>query len=150
MTLAGGRCSGRSVNNMIRMRIRPVPDHSIKWSDSAVKLPARMWSHGSVVYRDSLFVTGGYNEDQGAYSDCIHEVELKPPYTVKLISKMPEPRADHSTVLCDDSILIVGGRKTRGNKDSLNSVLSYDIKNNDHECQRLPELPYPVCVKWRQ
>ena len=100
--------------------------------------------------RIHLFVTGGYREDQRANSDCIHEVELKPPYTVKLLSKMPERRSGHNTVLCDDSILIAGGTKTGNYRDSLNSVLSYDIKNN--ECQQLPELPYPLSkmatVKW--
>ena len=149
VTFAGGWCRG-VVDNMIRMTIHPVPDHSIEWSNFGAKLPARMWSHSNVVYKDGLFVTGGCNEDQHVYSDCIHEVELKPPYTVKLLSKMPEPRLDHNTVLCDDSILIVGGRKTWWCQDNLSSVLSYDIKNN--ECQQLPELPYPVCematVKW--
>ena len=148
VTFAGGWCRG-VVDNMIRMSIHPVPDHSIEWSNFAAKLPARMLSHSSVVYKDSLFVTGGY-VGKRVYSDCIHEVELKPPYTVKLLSNMPEPRASHSTVLCGDSILIVGGRKTENHKDNLSSVLSYDIKNN--ECQQLPELPYPVCematVKW--
>ena len=150
VTLAGGLYGGRSLNNMIRMGIYPVPDPSISWSNFAAKLPARMWLHSSVVYKDGLFVTGGYNEDQCVYSDCIHEVELKPPYTVKLLSKMPEPRSGHSTVLCDDSILIVGGKKARDYKDNLSSVLSYDIKNN--KCEQLPELPYPVSkmatVKW--
>ena len=150
LTLAGGLCDGRFVNNMIRMNICPIPDLSINWSDFAAKLPARMYVHSSVVYKNGLFVTGGYNVDQCVNSDCIYEVELKPPYTVKLLSKMPEPRSDHSTVLCDDSILIVGGTKTRDYKDNLSSVLSYDIKNN--KCQQLPELPYPVydmaTVKW--
>ena len=150
VTLAGGICRGFSVNNMIRMSIHPVPDHSIAWSNFAAKLPARMCSHSSVVYKDSLFVTGGCNADQDVYSDCIHEVELKPPHTVKLLSKMPEPRIYHNTVLCDDTILIVGGKTTWNCKDNLSSVLSYDIKNN--ECQQLPELPYPVSdmatVKW--
>ena len=142
VTLAGGICDDRSLNNMIRMNIHPVPDRSIRWSDFAAKLPALMHSHSSVVYKDSLFLTGGCNDDKRNCSDGIHEVELKPPYTVKLLSRMPERRAYHSTVLCDDSILIVGGRKTGRYKDSLSSVLSYDIKNN--ECQQLPELPYPV------
>ena len=150
VTLAGGLCDGGSVNNMIQMNIQQVPDLATNWTDFAAKLPSRMLSHRSVVYKDSLFVTGGYNADQRAHSDCIHEVKLKPPYTVKLLSKMPEPRTRHSTVLCDDSILIVGGTKTGVYKDNLSSVLSYDIKNN--ECQRLPELPYPVnnmaTVKW--
>ena len=150
VTFAGGWCVGGLVDNMIRMNIRPVPDLSIDWSDFAAKLPVRMYMHSSVVYKNSLFVTGGYREGQIVFSDCIHEVELKPPYTVKLLSRMPEPRARHSTVLCDDSILIVGGRKTWANKDNLSSVLSYDIKNN--KCQQLPELPYLVSkmatVKW--
>ena len=150
VTLTGGYCDGGSVDNMIRMNIDPVPDPSVNWSDFAAKLPAKINSHSSVVYKDSLFLTGGYNADQNVYSDCIHEVELKPPYTVKLLSKMPEPRADHSTVLCDESILIVGGKTTWTYKDSLSSVLSFNIKNN--ECQQLPELPNPVStmatVKW--
>ena len=150
VTLAGGWCDGGCVDDMIQMNIHPVPDLTTNWSDFAAKLPARMRLHSSVVYKDSLFVTGGCNADQRVYSDCIHEVELKPPYTVKLLSKMPEPRDRHSTVLCDDSIFIVGGRKTLNHKDNLSSVLRYDIKNN--ECQQLPELPYPVSematVKW--
>ena len=149
VSLAGGWCDG-TVDNMIQINVRPVTNLSVNWSDFAAKLPARMSAHSSVVYKDSLFVTGGYNEDQLVYSDCIHEVELKPPYTVKLLSKMPEPKAYHSTVLCDDNILIVGGTKTGYYKDNLSSVLSYDIKNN--ECRQLPELPYPVSamatVKW--
>ena len=152
VTLAGGYCDTAAVNNMIQMNIHPVPDLSIKWSDFAAKLPAKMQAHSSVVYQDSLLVTGSLNADQGVYSDCIHEVQLKPPYTVKLVSKMPEPRLNHSTVLCDDSILIVGGKKSWSCKDNLSSVLSYDIKKN--ECQQLPALPYPVSkmatVKWAE
>ena len=149
VTLAGGYCGG-SVDNMIRMNIHPVPDLSITWSDFAAKLPARMCAHSGVVYKDSLFVTGGVNAGQHVVSDCIHEVQLQPPFTAKLLSKMPEPRVRHSTVLCDDSILIVGGKKSTGCKDNLSSVLSYDIKKN--ECQQLPALPYAVSematVKW--
>ena len=150
VTLAGGSFGSQCRDNMIRMNVHPAPDLSISWSDFAAKLPAKMRSHSSVVYKDSLLVTGGYNADQRVLFDCIHEVELKPPHTVKLLSKMPEPRACHSTVLCDDSILILGGTKTGGCKDNLSSVLSYEIKNN--KCQQFPELPYPVSematVKW--
>ena len=152
VTVAGGLCRGGAVDNMIRMNIHPVPDLSINWSDFAAKLPARMYAHSGVVYKDSLFVTGGYNAGQEDYSDCIHEVQLQPPYTAKLLSKMPEPRMRHSTVLCDDSILIVGGKKTLSCKDNLSSVLSYDIKKN--ECQQLPAFPYAVSematVKWAE
>ena len=150
VTLAGGWCDGGSVDDMIQMNIHPVPDLTTNLSDFGAKLPARMFAHSSVVYKDSLFVTGGGKTDQRVVSDCIHEVELKPPYTVKLLSNMPEPRANHSTVLCEDSVFIVGGKKTWSSKDNLSSVLRYDIKNN--ECQQLPELPYPVSamatIKW--
>jgi N-acetylneuraminic acid mutarotase len=149
VTVAGGFCAD-AVDNMIRMNIHPVPDLSINWSDFAAKLPTKLIAHSSVVYKNSLLVTGGINADQRVFSDCIHKVQLKPPYIVKLVSKMPEPRIHHSTVLCDDSILIVGGTKSGNCEDSLSSVLSYDIKKN--ECQQLPALPYPVCematVKW--
>ncbi len=151
VTVAGGSYGG-AVDNMIQMNIHPVPDLSINWSGFAAKLPARMFAHSGVVYKDSLFVSGGYNADQHLRSDCIHEVQLQPPYTVKLLSKMPEPRVLHNTVLCDDSILIVGGRKSWEYKDNLSSVLSYDIKKN--ECQQLPALPYAVSematVKWAE
>jgi hypothetical protein len=151
VTVAGGWCPG-AVDNMIRMNIHPVPDLSINWSDFAAKLPAKMFAHSSVVYKDSLLVTGGLNADQVVLSDCIHEVQLKPPHTVKLVSKMPEARLHHSTVLCDDCILIVGGMKSGDCKDNLSSVLNYDMKKN--ECQQLPALPYPVSematVKWAE
>ena len=152
VTLAGGWCGLNSVDNMIRMNIQPVPDLSVIWSNFAAKLPAKMFEHSSVVYKDCLFVSGGYNEDLRVISDCIYEVQLKLPYTVKLVSKMPEPRVDHCTVLCDENILIVGGTKSLDHKDNLSSVLSYDIKKN--ESQQLPELPYAVSemamVKWAE
>ena len=152
VTVAGGLCDFNSVDNMMRMNIQQVPDLSVIWSDFAAKLPAKMCGHSSVVYKDSLFVSGGYNQDQYVFSNCIYEVQLKPPYTVELVSKMPEPRVNHSSVVCDDNILIVGGRKSRFLKDNLSSVLSYDIKKN--ECQQLPELPYAVSemaiVKWAE
>ena len=153
VTLAGGYFPGGNfLDNMIQMNIQQVSDLATNWTEFAAKLPARMNAQSSVVYKDSLFVTGGFNGDQRVYSDCIHEVRLKPPYTIKMLSKMPEPRIFHSTVLCDDSILIVGGRKTVNDADNLSSVLSYDIKNNEY--QQLPELPYPVgemaTVKWSE
>ena len=150
VTVAGGGSCFHAIDNMIRMNIYPIPDLSINWSDFSAKLPARMCAHSSVVHKDKLFVTGGYNIDQRVVSDCIHEVQVQPPHTVKLLSKMPEPRMRHNTVLCDDSILIVGGKKTTDCKDNLSSVLNYDINKN--ECQQLPALPYPVSematVKW--
>ena len=153
VTVAGGTEDfGAAFNNMIQMNVHTIPDPSINWSNFPAQLPAKMYAHSSVVYKDSLFLFGGYNKDEDVTSDCIYEIQLKPPYTVKLVAKMPEPRAYHSTVLCDDDILIIGGTTTGNNKDNVSSVLSYDIKKN--ECRQLPALPYAVSematVKWAE
>ena len=147
VTIAGGYCSGQ-LDDMIRMNIHPNPDLSMHWSDCPVKLPTKLEYHSSVVYNDYLMVSGGYNGN--AVSDCIHEVQLVPPYTVKTLSKMPEPRQRHCMEIFDDSLLIVGGTTTGRCQDNLSSVVLYDIKKN--ECKQLTPLPYEVSlmatVRW--
>ena len=147
VTIAGGYCPGL-VDDMIRMNINPNPDLSMHWSECPVKLPAKLVYHSSVLYNDHLIVTGGYNGN--AVSDCIHEVQLVPPYTVKTLSRMPESRRGHSTQLFDDNLMIVGGRTTGSYEDNLSSVVLYDIKKN--ECKQLAPLPYEVSrmatVRW--
>ena len=48
--------------------------------------------------------------------------------------------------------MVIGGKKTAYCKDSLSSVVSYDIKKNECQQSDLPALPYPVSemttVKW--
>jgi hypothetical protein len=141
VTIAGGDYPG-CVDDMIRMNINPNPDLSMHWSDCPVKLPAKLAYHSSVLYNDHLIVTGGYNGN--AVSDCIHEVQLVPPYTVKTLSRMPESRRGHSTQLFDDNLLIVGGSTTGSPQDRLSSVVLYDIKKNEYK--QLAPLPYEVCV----
>jgi hypothetical protein len=147
VTIAGGFCSW-CVDDMIRMNINPNPDLSMHWSDCPGKLPAKLAYHSSVLYNDHLIVTGGYNGN--GVSDCIHEVQLVPPYTVKTLSRMPGPRQHHSTQLFDDNLLIVGGNTTVCCRDNLSSVVLYDIKKN--ECKQLAPLPYEVSmmatVRW--
>jgi N-acetylneuraminic acid mutarotase len=147
VTIAGGICSG-CVDDVIRMNINPNPDLSMHWSECPVKLPAKLAYHSSVLYNDNLIVTGGCNGN--GIPDCIHEVQLVPPYAVKTLSRMPEPRQDHSTQLFDDNLLIVGGRTTGRCRDNLSSVVVYDIKKN--ECKQLAPLPYEVSkmatVRW--
>ena len=148
VTIAGGHCSGHYVDDMIRMNIHPNPDLSMHWSDCHVKLPTKLAWHNSVVYNDHLMVSGGFNGN--AVSDSIHEVQLMAPYTVKTLSRMPEPRQHHCMEIFDDSLLIVGGIKTNRYQDNLSSVVLYDIKKN--ECKQLAPLPYEVSkmatVRW--
>ena len=148
IVVAGGYCGGRVVDDMIRMNVDPHPDLSIPWSECPVKLPAKLTNHSSLLYQDKLMVTGG--GDGNATSDKIHEVQVVPPYTVRTLSRMPEPRQFHCTEIFNDSLLILGGRTTGDCEDTLSSVLLYDIKNN--VCKQLTPLPYEVSkmatVKW--
>ena len=150
MTIAGGGCYPQSLDTMIKMNIDPNPDLSTHWSDCPIKLPAKLQFHSSVLYNDQLIVTGGYDGNLKATSDCIHEVQLVPPYNVKTLSRMPEPRQSHNTEIFDDSLLIVGGSRTEYCKNNLSSVVLYDIKKN--ECKQLAPLPYEVSlmatVRW--
>ena len=147
LTIAGGYYIGR-LDDMISMNIHPNPDLSMEWSECPVKLPTKLSSHSSVLYNDHLMVSGGFNGN--AVSDCIYEVQLVPPYTVKTLSRMPEPRQNHCMEGFDDSLLIVGGTTTGSDRDSLRSVVLYDIKKN--KCKQLASLPYEVSlmatVRW--
>ena len=149
LVVAGGYCPGSGcVDNIIRMNIDPSSDLSTNWTDCPVKLSAKLPYHSSVLYKDHLIVTGG--SDGNVTSDYIHDVQLVPPYTVKTLSRMTEPRVDHCTEIFDDSLFIVGGKTTDRFADSLSSVVLYDIKKN--ECKQLSPLPYQVnemaTVKW--
>ena len=144
VVIAGGCCVGSSyVDDMIKMNVDPHPDLSTHWSEcpgvSVLCLPTKMAYHSSVLYNNKLMVTGGY--DGNAISDKIHEVQVAPPYTVKTLSKMPEPRQHHCTEIFGDSLLILGGT-TGSCRNNLNSVVLYDIKNN--VCKQLAPLPYEV------
>ena len=147
--IAGG-CSDAAgyVDTMIRMNVDPHPDLTTHWNGCLVNLPVKMAEHSSVLYNDKLMVTGG--RDGHDTFDHIHEVQVVPPYTVKTLSRMPEPRQGHCTEIFDDSLLIIGGRTTDDYKDNLSSVVLYDIKNN--MCKQMAPLPYEVSdmatVRW--
>ena len=149
IVVAGGYCAGSGYfDDMIRMNVDSQPDLSIHWRECPVKLPVKLAFHSSVLYNDKLMVTGGY--DVNATSDKIHKVQVVPPYNVKTLSRMPEPRQNHCTEIFDDSLLILGGRTSSSCQDNLSSVVLYDIKNN--MCKQLTPLPYEVSpmatVRW--
>ena len=147
--IAGGFCAGSGlVDDIVKINVDPHPDLSTHWCECPVKLPTKMARHSSVLYNDKLMVTGGY--DGNAISDKIHEVQVVSPYSVKTLSRMPEPRQDHCTEIFDDSLLILGGRTTGSRQNNLSSVVVYDIKNN--VCKQLAPLPYEISnmatVRW--
>ena len=142
--VAGGYCGGNCVDDMIKMNVDPHPDLLTQWSECPMKLPAKASYHGCVLYDDKLMITGGQNRDG------IHELQIVPPYTVKTLSRIPEPRLGHCSEIFDDSLLILGGSATYLDRDNLSSVVLYDIKNN--VCKQLAPLPYEVnymaTVRW--
>ena len=149
VVIAGGYCFGSGyVDDMIKMNVDPLPDISTHWSECPVKLPIKMEWHSSVLYSDKLMVTGGC--DGNALFDKIHEVQVVPLYSVKTLSRMPEPRQRHCTEIFEDSLLILGGKTTGKYQNNLSSVVLYDIKNN--VCKQLTPLPYEVSematVRW--
>jgi N-acetylneuraminic acid mutarotase len=148
---AGGSCGGsRFVDDTIRMSIDPNPDLSAHWSDCPVKLPTTLAYYSSVLYNDHLIVSGGCIKTLSTVSDCVHEVQLIPPYGTKILSRMPEPRQGHGMEIFDDKLFIVGGSTTVNDEDSLNSVVMYDMKKK--EWKKLAPLPYEVSdmatVRW--
>ena len=144
VVIAGGSCG----DDMIKMNVDPLPHPAIHWSEFPVKLPAKLSYHSSVLYGDKLMVSGG--RDGNATSDKIHEVQVVPPYTVKTLSTMPGSRLGHCSEIFDDRLLIIGGTATNDYRDTLNSVVLYDIMNN--VCKQLAPLPYKVnemaSVRW--
>ena len=126
-------------------------DLSTHWEKIPAELPARLSGHRSVVYNGHMIVIGGFDIDKGTYSDGITEISLVPPYTRKMLVKMPKGRHLHGVAIFGDKILIVGGEgQSDRDRPVLRSVIMYDItKNKFHE---LAPLPYPVygmaTVKW--
>jgi N-acetylneuraminic acid mutarotase len=106
--------------------------------------------HACVVLHNRLLVIGGYDDDR--VYDTIHEIQLTPPYTSKLLTKMPRPICDHGAEIVNDKVYIIGG-KTTGyvNKDATATVLMFDPATNT--CTQLTKLPYPVyamaTVTWK-
>ena len=142
---------GGCVSSMEKLSLNAVhAPQSIRWENVPVKLPGRLYGHGSVVYNGRLRVTGGYYIDKGGYSDSITEISLVPSYTSKQIATMPQRRCYHGVAIFGDKILIVGGGESYRSSSALRSVVIYDITTN--QFQELAPLPYPVyemaTVKW--
>jgi hypothetical protein len=148
----GGYGKHSGMNSIEKLSLNAVQvDQSITWENVLAKLPAPLDGHCSVVYNGRLIVIGGFNGNQGTYSDSITEISFVLPYTSKLLSTMPQARYLHGVALFGDKILILGGRSSvLCCSTNLASVLLYDITKN--ECKELAALPYPASematVKW--
>ena len=123
----------------------------LKWRKFAGKLRYSCGGHQTVVYQDRVIHIGGFNWEISDYSNVISELQLTPPYNVKELCQMPEPRVRHGAEIFEDKVLILGGEKSVAREDYLDSVLEFDVKTN--QCKKMPPLPRPLTrmatVQWR-
>ena len=123
----------------------------LKWMKCPGKLPYICDGHQTVVYQEHVIHIGGYNYDEHEWSNVISELQLTPPYNVKELCRMPEPREYHRAEIFEDKVLILGGEKSFVRKDNLDSVLEFDVKTN--QCKEMTSLPRPLrsmaTVQWR-
>ena len=103
-----------------------------------------------VVHHNRLLVIGG--ECCGSVNNTIHEIQLTPPHTSRLLTKMPQAICFHGTVIVKDKVYIIGGRTTQsGEGTCLDYVLMFDPATNT--CTELNPLPYSVSdmatVTWK-
>ena len=113
-------------------------DQSAEWKISCVKLPEVCREHATLMYKDSLILSGGKTGIGGGVSDKIYEVSMVPPYSTEVLTTMPEPRCDHTMELFEDKLFIFGGYHGVA-KDT---VMMYDLVTK--EWKMMKPLPFPV------
>jgi gas vesicle protein len=144
MVVAGGYDSfGKRTNTM---KCLNVADTTATWKDFAVNLPFKFSNHKVICHNDRLFLSGGWIPER--CSDAVYEVQLVPPYSSKMLTRLPQPRSHHGMEMFDQKLFIIGGydgKKIRA------SVVQYDLIRN--EFKEMPTLPYAVdemaTVLWR-
>jgi N-acetylneuraminic acid mutarotase len=138
--IVAGGYDGQAGTDLIE--ILKMNQHPLRWTMFDGKLPVKLIAHNVTVYQDKLYITGGHNWNEVKTSDAIYELSLAPPYTVKLLARMPQPRRHHRAEIVNGKLFILGGLTTGANRDAIDSVVVYDfIKNEIKPC---PSLPEPV------
>ena len=119
------------------------------WVKSKFKLPVPSCGHTCVVYQNRLIVIGGAAVSR-VYG-TIYEIQLTPPYTSRLLTKMPKRVCYHGAEIVNDKIFIIGGTTTGSLKDATNTVLMFDLATNT--CTEIKSLPYRISrmatVTWK-
>jgi hypothetical protein len=149
MVVAGGYDNAGNRTNT--MKCLNIADPAATWKDFAVNLPVKCTSHKVVNHNDQLFMSGGYvKPSAGGWSvrsDAVYEVQLVPPYSSKILTRLSQPRRDHGMEMFDQKLFILGGDDGQPTA----SVVQYDLIKN--ECKEMPPLQYAVLematVLWR-
>jgi gas vesicle protein len=150
MVVAGGYDNDNNKTNT--MKCLNIADPAATWKNFAVNLPVKCTSHKIVSHNDRLFMSGGYVQPSARgpdkRSDAVYEVQLVPPYSSKMLTRLPQPRSYHGMEMFDQKLFILGGYD---GKKTTASVVQYDLIKK--ECKEMPPLPYAVqgmaTVLWR-
>ena len=138
--IVAGGWDGEAGTDLIE--ILKMNQHPLRWTVFDGKLPAKLSDHDVTVYQDKLYIIGGYNWNENKTSDAIYELSLTPPYTVKLLARMPQSRENHRAEIVNEKLFILEGSTTVQSKDATDGVVVYDfIKNEIKPC---PSFPKPV------
>ena len=86
------------------------------------------------VFQNRLIVIGGFIS-RSNFSDGVYKVLLIPPYTSKLLSRLPQPIAYHGVEGFNDNIFITSG--VAGS--TVESVVLYNV--NENVCKQMSPLP---------
>jgi N-acetylneuraminic acid mutarotase len=136
--IVAGGFVGQDATDLIE--ILKMNQHPLRWTMFDGKLPVKLSAHDVIVYHNRLYIIGGYNWNVKKTSDAIYELSLAPPYTVKLLARMPQPRRNHRAEIVNGKLFFLGGSTTAATKDATDSVVVYDfIKNEIMPCPSLPK-----------
>ena len=111
------------------------------WVESQFKLPVPSRGHTCVVYQNRHLLIGGLGDCYTVHN-TIHEIQLTPPYTSRLLTNMPRPIYSHGAEIVNGKIYVIGGSTTGLSKEASDIVLMFDPASN--ACTELKPLPYAV------
>ena len=140
MVVTGGYDNDGNKTNT--MKCLNIADPAATWKDFAVNLPFKFSNHKVICHNDRLFLSGGWIPER--CSDAVYEVQLVPPYSSKMLTRLPQPRCQHGMEMFDQKLFILGGFDGQ----TTASVEQYDLIKS--ECKEMPPLRYTVQDKlWR-
>ena len=128
--ISGGRDGKKSTDTIETSSC----DQSVQWKISHVKLPEVCQRHATVMYKDSLILSGGII----THGDKIHEISMVPPYSTKVLTTMPKPRYDHTMELFEDKLFIFRGYHGGAH----DTVMMYNLVNK--KWKMMKRLPFSV------
>ena len=138
MIVTGGRSANfQFLDSVEEVNLTQQDGH---WVESQFKLPVPSCGHTCVVYQNHLLLIGGLKHT--TVHNTIYEIQLTPPYTSRLLTKMPRPISSHGAEIVNGKIYIIGGSTTGFSKDASDTVLMFDPASNT--CTKLKPLPYAV------